>query len=363
MNARLTMPWLRSAAFDGWLVIAPAWLVALAVLAWPTTFGGSASVGPEAWLLLVVGLDVTHVYATLFRTYLDPRERGAHGGLLTLVPVFCWALATGVHAASPALFWTLVAYTAVFHFIRQQYGLMKLYGTVHDLRDRRRRWLDGAMVGAATLYPLLWWHAHLPRSFAWFVDGDFLPLPLVVADAAGVAYACVAAAYLLGHGARFRRGEPFNLPRQAVVGGTALAWYVGIVRYDTDLAFTVTNVVGHAVPYLALVWVYGENREALQPPARPLFVAAWAPLLLAFLVSLSYLEEGLWDGFVWRDHGHLFRWSTTLPVVEGGWRDLVVPLLILPQLTHYVLDGFIWRLGADPVWRETLLWRRRKEHA
>ena len=27
---------------------------------------------------------------------------------------------------------------------------------------------------------------------------------------------------------------------------------------------------------------------------------------------------------------------------------LVVPLLAVPQLTHYVLDGFLWRRRANP---------------
>jgi hypothetical protein len=29
-------------------------------------------------------------------------------------------------------------------------------------------------------------------------------------------------------------------------------------------------------------------------------------------------------------------------------KTFVVPLLALPQLTHYVLDGFIWRRKSNP---------------
>jgi len=30
----------------------------------------------------------------------------------------------------------------------------------------------------------------------------------------------------------------------------------------------------------------------------------------------------------------------------------------VPQVTHYVIDGVIWRLRANPEWRRTLFWKR-----
>jgi hypothetical protein len=56
------------------------------------------------------------------------------------------------------------------------------------------------------------------------------------------------------------------------------------------------------------------------------------------------VEEGLWDGLVWREHGTVFGWFAHLPTVgSSALLRWVVPLLALPQATHYVLDGFIWR--------------------
>ena len=48
---------------------------------------------------------------------------------------------------------------------------------------------------------------------------------------------------------------------------------------------------------------------------------------------------------IWHDHGALFPG----PSVELGraLKSLVVPLLALPQLTHYLLDAWIWRT-RDP---------------
>jgi hypothetical protein len=34
-----------------------------------------------------------------------------------------------------------------------------------------------------------------------------------------------------------------------------------------------------------------------------------------------------------------------------------VPFLSVPQMTHYVIDGVIWRLRTHPEWRTTLFWQ------
>lgn len=70
-------------------------------------------------------------------------------------------------------------------------------------------------------------------------------------------------------------------------------------------------------------------------------------MFLGVLGLLAYAEEGLWDGLVWREHASAFGWFQQLPAVENHvWLTLLVPLLALPQATHYVLDGFIWRRNS-----------------
>ena len=66
---------------------------------------------------------------------------------------------------------------------------------------------------------------------------------------------------------------------------------------------------------------------------------------LGVLWLIAYVEEMFWDRAVWHDHGWLFGapWEVGEKV-----KALVVPLLALPQLTHYVLDGFVWRRGKYP---------------
>jgi hypothetical protein len=285
------------------------------------------------------------------------------------------------------VFWRALAYLAAFHFVRQQYGFAMIYRRGERAGPAYGKRLDQAVFYAATLYPLIVWHCR-PRNFDWFVPGDFLRFDAPgLATAAGWIYLGLLAAYVLKECIHGLRRRFFNAPKNLLVAGTALSWYVGIVAFDNDLAFTATNVVAHGVPYITLIWIYGRNasemrnslpagvgtdptslndlpnrRSLLQEPAAAavpigvLFRHRYLPLYLALLFLVAYLEEGLWDGLIWREHGGLFPIFQALPAVESA--DLLtwlVPMLALPQITHYLLDAFIWRMGgSDDSWRSTL---------
>ena len=341
-------PWIRSPRYDGWLILAPPFLALLLVLTLPAHFRHSAEFPLLAWVGVVLLIDVAHVYGTLFQTYFDPQQRRQRGRLLLLAPLACYAGGVALHAAGGLVFWRALAYLAVFHFIRQQYGFLRLYAR-HEA-PAPGRWLSTALMYAATLYPLLYWHLSPPRNFNWFMAGDFVqrdwPLGRHLATEL---YLGLLLAYL-GHEARqYYRTRVLNVPRNLLLGGTALAWYAGSVVFNGDLAFTLLNVVSHGIPYLALVWNGGAvPQQAPAPPRRGAWAGRYGLLVFLGAVALfAFLEEGLWDGLVWREHGAVFGWFQHLPAVaEPTLLMWLVPLLALPQSTHYVLDGFIWRRQA-----------------
>jgi hypothetical protein len=336
----MPQPWLYSPLADDALILLPAFLVVLLVELWPAAFAGETT--PWMWLLLVVGIDVAHVYSTIFRTYMDPEARRRHRTLLGLAPMICWLVGVMLYSGGALTFWRTLAYLAVFHFVRQQYGFLRLYSRMERLAAWER-WVDGLAIYLATLYPLVYWHTH-PRSFHWFLSGDFVPLAIPwLSQAVGALYVAVLALYAAKE---LRRWPRVNLPKHLILAGTALSWYAGIVRHNGDLAFTVTNVVAHGVPYMALIWIYQRKQYERQPSAylRKWFRPRMAPAYLGLLLLLAYLEEALWDTLVWRDHTQFFAWLSMLGQVEDdGLMAMVVPLLAVPQATHYVLDGFLWR--------------------
>ncbi len=339
--------WLFSAPIDlalfGGTAVAALVLVALA----PAL--GIGKDAPEwSWITGVLLVDVAHVWSTAFVVYLDPVEWKRRPLLYGLTPIAAYAVGFTLYAWGPGPFWRVIAYLAVFHFVRQQYGWVMLYRARNGERDTFGRWLDGATVYAATIYPLLWWHARLPRGFAWMRDGDFVSgaMPAAVVRGAGVVYVALLAAYSVRALAQLVRRDSVSWGKHLVVVTTAACWYVGIIGTNTDYAFTITNVLIHGVPYMALVYFYARNaaREAPHGPAAKLLVRG-VIVFLATLWMIAYVEEMLWDRAIWHDRDWLF--GSGLDIGSTG-ALILAPLLAMPQITHYVLDAFLWRRSANP---------------
>lgn len=366
-KAEQHQPWLHSATLDSCFILAPP-LIATALAVWFHEVVHQNNISPWAWVLLIVGIDVAHVYSTLFRSYWNPEDMQARRPLFTAVPILGWVVGTVLYSMGAEVFWRVLAYLAVFHFVRQQYGFIMLYVRQEPPTSTSLRWIDKGAIYLATVYPLLYWHSHLPRPFHWFVEGDFVALPWPILSAlAGVAYGLFLLLYVAKELIAGVQLGYVNIPKNLVFAGTALSWYVGIVWCEGDLAFTATNVVAHGIPYMALVWVYGRRREMASAsgsrwsvvPIRSLFSPRAVPLYIGILVVMAFLEEGLWDALVWREHPGVFSWFGTLPHITTETTLVwLVPLLALPQITHYVLDGFIWRFQAQTSQWQAVLFQR-----
>ena len=349
-------PWLFSARLDLCAFLGSA-VVAWVLLAVGALTGWLHQPAPEwLWIAAVLLVDVAHVYATAFRTYFDRVEWRRHSWLYGLVPVLAFGLGAALYSEGPAVFWRVLAYLAVFHFVRQQAGWVALYRARGCERSGWGELIDFAAIYLATLYPLAYWHTH-DRQFAWFTAGDFTRLPGWIEPAMAVGYWLSLLAYGVRAVYRGVTDGAWCLGKDLVVVTTAICWYVGIITFNSDYAFTVTNVLIHGIPYLVLIGWYREQTGAerierdrdpdVSPVAhgrpRPVGWRRWG-VLLGVVWGLAFAEELLWDCGVWHERPWLFGASWSL----DDWQPWLVPLLAVPQVTHYVLDGFIWRRRRNP---------------
>ena len=333
---------------ERWWIFSPGWdmavfwgscLASLLALAVGGALGILHQDSPEwTWVYAVLLVDVAHVWSTGFRVYFDSEEVARRPFLYWGVPIASFLVGWRLYLLGPHIFWRVLAYLAVWHFVRQQYGWVALY---RRRAGEPRNWefhLDAAAIYAATLYPLLWWHAHLPRKFWWFLEDDFARLPTQWVGALTPVYWLILLAYTVKAVSAYRagRGHP---GKDTVVFTTWLCWYLGIVVFNSDYAFTVTNVMIHGIPYMALVYWYRQKKRGEAPKL------GWNQVVLPLLMIwfLAYTEEMIWDRVRWHERSWLFGegWSV------GSW-EILVPLLAVPQLTHYILDGFIWKRQASP---------------
>ena len=340
--------WLFSAPID--LAVFGGTALAAFVLVWLGPHGDNT---PEwSWIAAILLVDVAHVWSTAFVVYLDPAEWRRRPFVYAGVPIACLVGGICLYACGEGVFWRAIAYLAVFHFIRQQYGWVMLYRARNGERDRVGRWLDGATIYMCALYPLIWWHASLPRGFSWMIDGDFITgLPQAVVPTAYVVYVALLVIYAARGVMQLVRRQPVSWGKHLVVGATAACWYNGIIAHNTDYAFMVSNVFTHGVPYMVLVFMYARNaaREPISSDGASAQLLKGralraAVIFLATIWVIAYFEEMLWDRTLWHDRSWLFgagRDASTIAIV-------IAPLLAVPQLTHYILDAFLWKRRSNP---------------
>ena len=347
--------WIASPAFDLGLIIGPPLVAVALVLAVPAM--RSDEVPVWAWVVFVLAIDVAHVYSSLYRTYFDPEELARRRQLYLLVPIGCFVAGVVVYSLGSLIFWRLLAYAAVYHFVRQQFGLVMVYRHRGGERSDFDRRLDKATIYATMLYPLAFWHADPdPR--------DRLVCRRRLRQPAGVDVARRGLA-LRGDLARLRRAPALPARHYPTA-------QLGQGRYR--LRHRRRLVRRHRLPQLRLR-LHGDQRRR---PRRPLYgphlalrtgasgrangpggtwihKPAAAGAFVGLLLLLAYAEEGLWDVFVWQEHASVFGGLILGFKVPGVVLNVLVPLLTTPQATHYVLDGWLWKFdGSNPGLREYL---------
>ncbi len=349
-------PWIGKAWVDILFILSPPFLCLLLLILFPGWTAPDSGLSDAGWVILILLIDVAHVYSTLYRTYFDPEALKEQRSLLWIIPFASFVGGVLLYSMDPLYFWRVLAYVAVYHFVRQQYGFMRVYARKEPSGLGKR--IDSWVIYVVTLYPILYWHLKGPRNFHWFVEGDFAFVSAGgLLNVATVLYFLVLALFLARELGAFLRTRRLNVPKLAIITGTALAWYVGIVLYNGDLSFTLLNVVSHGIPYMALVWIYGKKEYVVKGKGnrflKLVFGSYGILVFLGLLFLFAFIEEGLWDLALWKEHRSVFGGGRLPDIrINNRWLSFLVPLLALPQITHYILDGFIWKIRQDEFkWR------------
>lgn len=349
--------WLFGKKTDLFVLFAPVWVCWIVAFLLPNEYLLNDT-PLWIWVVIVIGIDVSHVWSSIHRTYLDKEEFANHRRVLYWAPILSFALAFGVAAISIDWFWRCLAYVAVYHFVKQQFGFMRIYKA--KMKDFRKKFIsDDFVIYLSMLYPVVYWHLNPGRNFAWFVEGDFFSISLkspLMFQIGNVVYFLILTFWLVEE---FRNSDKIPTGKVLWVLTTAGNWFLGIVYFNSDLVFTVTNVIAHGVPYLALIVIYQIRKQDLKNLKLSLVkrysLSFW---IISSVLLLAFAEEYLWDLLVYRENEPFF--SQVVPyfseIESSFWQWLFIGLLAVPQITHYILDGFIWKNNEkNPYLKEILL--------
>lgn len=373
--------WIFNKKIDLLVLGLPVWLT------WVWCFSMSdsllnANIPLWMWVSIILLCDVSHVWSTIFRTYLDKEEFQLHRKALTFTPIIVFAIVFIVCSISPTVFWRIMAYLALFHFIKQQYGFFAIYSRKYGVKQVKRIFKDKTILYFSMVYPVLHWHFVYTGKFNWFVDNDFLNLKVGLRYLTGnenfevaslfevlnYVYFIILIGWLIEDLRWYKKNqEPIAYGKIIWLLTTAFNWYLGIVYFNSDVAFTITNCIAHGIPYLTLVFFYVERKKEIKEN-RLFKWNRWAiaiSFMLLIILVLAHLEEYSWDMFINRDSekGNYFQSLFTYPfelLKTPVFQAIVVALLSIPQITHYIIDGVIWKGNSKNPYLKAIFFEKRK---
>jgi hypothetical protein len=347
--------WIFSKHFDLAIFLIPLGLAALSPLS--LLLGPMPHIPLWAFVLFIAAFDVAHVWATVYRTYLDHEEL-IRRWRLYLVPIpFFLYLSFQLHYHSSVLFWTILAYVAIFHFVKQNYGFVALYRVRKRERSTFDYRLDKWTVWVGALGPVLWWHATPMREFDWFNAGEsfVLRLPLELMPLLNLIYGLTVVVYI-GRQIQRKVCDGFVNPgKNLIMAAHFVTWAVGIRLTSHPLISAAFLNLFHGIPFIAIIWYYCNRKwEDGESSARTSqlvqFLSRKKNWFLFFLVIFvpALVEETLWDWLVWERYLPQFL-SISLPSLNHFALSVAVAVLSLPQIMHYYLDAYIWKFdGSNP---------------
>jgi len=340
--------WIHSRTFDVLWFIFPQLIPALLIFFIPQTFLNQqrTEIFPISWVLIVLAVDVAHVYSSVYKTYFKPEAKKKLHFKLKFLPLFVWMGGIFIYSISSYLFWSCLAYFAVYHFIRQQFGFFKLYTKI-PIISKLRNYTMTFSIYAVTVIPMLIWHCNGQQNFNWMLKNDFkyINIPSIV-PFLNFSFIAILIIYLICEYIEKKSNQEWNWGRILLTLSTAFAWYSSIVLINNDFTFSLVNVLGHGIPYLALVWI--TEKRTIDTNSTQFFkfiFAKWGWIFFYAIVFIfAYVEEGIWDSFIWREHPETFGWLYFFNTIDSDRiLSFFIPLLIMPQVVHYILDASIWK--------------------
>ena len=290
-----------------------------------------------------------HLSSTWTRVYMDRREWRERPLAIFAVPaaitafVFSWTI-WGRDGGT--LLNTILLYWATWHFLAQNWGLLRIYqrrGGEPDPALARR--LEKPLLFASVAWCLL----HRLRTGPWSLFGTtvyHLRPRWWVLDVLGAA--CITAAALLLALRLFEKDRALRwsgLLRFVFIGCAFVGFFVPFVlmtSVDGTTAFAAA-ACWHGFQYLGIVRFYHRNawRTGVHPDARVISwlsqpgagrLALYCVLLLALAGAgyvVIYAGSLATRGTAW----DVYRWAASV------WLSLT--------FSHYWLDGVIWKLRRD----------------
>ncbi len=281
--------------------------------------------------LLVVLIDGAHIFSTSLITYFDRERRKLFSPYLTVIPIVVFlSMVLMLLLLGSIKFYYFLAYAAIFHFVRQQYGWFSIACKKGSLGPRWISKIDQISIYSIPIFAIIW-NSSYTQPYRWFKEGDLFSIPIWLTNIFHILFWIITITFILSNCYQIFRLKKINLTKYMIWLNTFICWYVGFVFFEGGFVYFFLLVVHHGLPYLGII----HKSEKITSTLRGSQFKYIASITIIYIlcVGLSVLEV-----------------TTNKPVIgteEFSLNQLLLAsfaaLIYTPQVTHYFLDMVIWK--------------------
>lgn len=350
-----TQPWVHSWYADCMgFFLAPFLFIFLAIFKLPP-FSGLDNSTFQFVIIMVLFIDWAHIFAQYHRIAYNPLEDKKLKWIyplsyLAFIPIMAFI----VGFASAPYVDTVLVYFVVFHFIKQQFGFIKIYSKTDGPKSKIESKLEDAFVYLTMFTPVFYWHVTpLGYEYKWVSMFIKSPIFIYVFWVSAVAYLVTFLIYVRNEYLRTKRNKMFNIPKNLSILTAILTWgLVSILSEATSLViFSVT--LTHDLSYTFFVWFIGRRDEHILKK-KVNWISWWSVpgffayvtvlILISHVIMVVHLEMTFDHNWAYYLYGRFFNGITR---IEGYWLNLGWSLFFATQAHHYFIDRYLWKKEKD----------------
>lgn len=347
LSTSITHGQIRGPVFDGSLIFgcaALALLAGYAVTEWPALF--PALLLADVWLL-----GSHHVIATYTRICFDTDSLKQNKFFVFVLP---WLVMLGVAAVvwfskGRMMVTSIYLYWQWFHYMRQSYGVSRIYQRKGPPVGRLDDWATSAMLYSIALFGIMYRsYQHIQNPQQLFLGSNFFAIPVdltALAAVGGIALVCLVM-WVISVVLRALDGK-VTFPQVAYLLSHVVVFFVGYYWIeDITFGWLVVNT-WHNSQYILIVWLFNNNRFKNQVDPSHKFLSfisqtrfLW--LYFAVCVAITFAFYGLVELLSVR----LAPLLLPVLVTSQGWAVVAYQGI---NFHHYIVDSYIWKVRKPTI--------------
>ena len=292
---------------------------------------GAAAVVPS-WTVkqyVILFMAVGHHVPTFLRAYGDPQEFQRNRFRLIGIPLLVVPVLAAAYWVDARVLMLIFVWDQ-FHFVRQHYGLARIYDVKAgaQMGTNLDQWLAFSAFVAIVAHSDFYTHTYAETFF------DLgLSIPTWVGSVLGggslLVTAVIGILYVGQLWGRFARGEPISLPKLGLFATTYGCWYYAyVVLSDPFLSYPISSFF-HCLQYDAFAWSYNHKKVASMPATGR-------------GAMFRYIHE---SRHLWLYVLTIFAYGAISMLGRALWVILV--LNATTGVLHYYFDAFIWKVRRN----------------